>query len=514
MVSTGEGEPPSKKMRVSELLGVSMSPTPVVDVDVAALRPDGSWGAADAIQRQMPHDGVPLTILTGFLGAGKSTVLNYILRAEHGMRVAVLINEFGEVGIDGSLVGSADAGDEGGVAVLSNGCMCCTVSNGFIDAVQKILEREGPPPDYFVVETTGLADPKPIVDSVTATELREDLYVDQVLTVVDASAWDAEHYGSETAIKQIRVADTVLLSKTDLVSPDKVKVVVDSIIGLRPNARVLRSQKGHVPIAALFDLGMSLRPRAPPKAAVQPEKPTEKSAEKNGGEPCPDGAKCAHDHHDHHDKPGEHHEHKHECGEGCNHDHSDPKKNHLEEEGFSSISFVSKLPFSLRRFKDEFMDQLPPGVFRSKGLLWFTSYDCRFVFHWSGSRYNVEEDQWPEGVEPSNQLVIIGRELNSARITRMLQACVVRPGEESDEDEESLEGEEDATIEQRVDSLPEGKLGMPGDPGMSEEIGGEDGELPPIKQAEPARPEGVAPPPVQVPPMKQHDDGSAPDTTS
>lgn len=436
-------EPPLKKMRVSELLGLPVDPVVLAPDDTKTfLTSSGTWAAAEQITKAMPsNQGLPLTILTGFLGAGKSTVLNYILRADHGLKIAVLINEFGEVSIDDQLVDSVAKGEEGEAVVLNNGCICCTVSNGFIDAVHTILERAdatGSIPDYFIVETTGLADPKPILDSVSATELSEELYVDQVLTVVDASAWSDVHYGSKTARQQIESADTILLSKTDLADDDKVKEVVSSIVSIRPSARILKSQKGYVPISALFDLGISLT------------KP--KSRKKKGVAVISDDANAKDNVKDkvgkdigHHHEGGPHFGHKHGPGEHCDHDHKHDgdDKTHLEEEGFTSISFVSEYPFSLRRFKDDFMDALPSGVFRSKGLLWFTNYESRFIFHWSGARYNVEEGEWPENVPHKNQLVVIGRDLEREHITKMLEACVVRPGEESEEEYMGEYGEED-----------------------------------------------------------------------
>lgn len=480
-------------MRVSELLGLSSPEHSAFhpDENKTFLNVSGEWAAADAITRSIPRDqGLPLTILTGFLGAGKSTVLNYILKADHGMKIAVLINEFGEVDIDNQLVDTVAEGEEGEAVVLNNGCICCTVSNGFIDAVQKILEQADANdnvPDYFIVETTGLADPKPILDSVVATELREELYIDQVLTVVDASSWDVKHYGSDTAHKQIETADTILLSKTDLCDEEKTKSVINSVLEIRPNARILKSQKGHVPIAALFDLGLSLAdkpkgPSAKPKEAEKGghEKPHDHKHEDNDvhDHKHADGEKCGedcHGKHEHQHADGktcgedchEKHEHKHAdgetCGEGCNHDHDDAdktKQNHLEQEGFTSMSFVSDFMFSLRRFKDEFMDNLPDGVFRSKGLLHFAGYDSRFVFHWSGSRYHVEEDEWPEGSVRKNQLVLIGRDLDKPMLKSMLENCIVRPGEESDVEEleeedynEEYEGE-DGDPNEDADSLP------------------------------------------------------------
>lgn len=437
-------------MRVSELLGLSKDPKDSFrpDENKTFLNVSGEWSAAEAITKALPSDhGVPLTILTGFLGAGKSTVLNYILNADHGMKIAVLINEFGEVDIDNQLVDTVAKGEEGEPVILNNGCICCTVSNGFIDAVHKILQQADENdsiPDYFIVETTGLADPKPILDSVVATELRDELYIDQVLTVVDASSWNQEHYGSETARKQIETADTVLLSKTDLCDDEKAKSVINSVLAIRPNARILKSQKGHVPIAALFDLGISLveKPKSSSRKVKNGDKgPSSDSDDKHKhGHKHAEGETCDKDGH-------EKHEHKHAdgkaCGESCTHDHGtdNGKKTHLEQEGFTSMSFVSDFPFSLRRFKDDFMDVLPEGVFRSKGLLLFVNYESRFVFHWSGSRYHVEEDEWPEGAVRKNQLVLIGRDLDKPTLTSMLEMCIVRPGEESEE--EDIEEEED-----------------------------------------------------------------------
>lgn len=455
--------PPAKKMRVADLLGVTHE-TFNIDHDETLLKADGTWEAAQAITKQIPHDTIPLTILTGFLGAGKSTVLNYILRADHGLRIAVLINEFGKVDIDNQLVDTAAEGEEGEPITLNNGCICCTVSNGFIDAVKRILARPGPSPHYFIVETTGLADPKPIMDSISATELRQQMYVDQVLTVIDASTWDESHYDSDTAFKQLEFADTILLSKTDIATQDRISDAVDCIVDLRPNARILRSQKGYVPVAALFDLDI-VRRKTEAKEHIKGNKnhihanAVQNSVNNNTKDATTNSSQNAkqngtnenhnHDHkHDHNSNENKDCGHNHAPGEECGETHQKDKgRNHLEEEGFTSISFTSDKPFSLRRFRDEFMDSLPPGVFRAKGLLWFRHYDARFIFHWSGARYNVEEGEWPEGVKPSNQLVVIGRQLDAPTITSMLEECVLRDGEEDDDDEEYYDEEEDGRKE-------------------------------------------------------------------
>lgn len=437
--------PPAKKpkLSVSDLLAPAppKAPQSAADAAPALLNADGSWAAAERIRAQMPDAGIPLTILTGFLGAGKSTILNYILSAPHSLKIAVLINEYGAIDIDSKLVDTSSAYKEGDPVVLDNGCICCTVSNGFIDAVRRILEaaeNSGNSPDYIIVETTGVADPKPIIDSIQETELRDEVYVDQVLTAVDSSAWSDAHYNSPTAKNQIERADTVLLTKTDLVKDQSaLDAVIGSVRTMRPNSRILRSQAGYVPIHALFDLDIKTAAVGGPKAAIQ-KKPYENA----DGKVAQNEEKKSHVHmeghgHAHREGHGKHAE-KHEGDGGCGHpghEHHDgcatgKPKGHLEQEGFSSVSFTSTRPLSMSRFRADFMEELPDEVFRAKGLLWFNSYDSKFVFHWSGSRYNVDEGEWEEGAQRCNQLVVIGRNLNKERITAMLESCVVKPGEE------------------------------------------------------------------------------------
>jgi G3E family GTPase len=429
--------PPAKKQKVAiaDLLAPA-PPRPPQSDDAAApalLTADGTWAAAYRIQSQMPTFGIPLTILTGFLGSGKTTILNYILSRPHNLKIAVLINEYGAIDIDSKLIDSATAFKEGDPVVLDNGCICCNVSNGFIDAIRRILESPRAP-DYIIVETTGVADPKPVIDSIQETELRDEVYVDQVLTTVDSSAWTPVHYGSPTAKRQIESADTVLLTKTDLVKEaSELQAVISSVREIRPNSRILRSQAGYVPVHALFDL------------AVTPEDGTDVAERSHAAERNNDDvsdqqkASC----HDGHQGDGAccHESHKHTEEDG-------PalvgKTSHLEEEGFSSVSFKSSKPLSMTRFRRDFMEQLPDEVFRAKGLLWFSSYSSKFIFHWSGSRYNVEEGEWSERAEKLNQLVVIGRNMDGGKIRAMFEACILQPGEEDDDEseEETCEGDD------------------------------------------------------------------------
>jgi len=423
---------------IAELLGVDSAPVASqagYDASQGAfVKTSSTWASVDNVMKSMPRLGIPLTVLTGFLGAGKTTVLNYILNAPHGLRIAVLINEFGSVDIDNQLVDTMVKDeqkpesekkdhDEPDLVKLDNGCICCTISTNFVDAILKILddcESEKNYPDYILVETTGLADPEPILNSVKATELSEMVYVDQVLTVVDASSWDADvHYESDTAIQQIVFADTLLLSKTDLVSPQRVNEVARDLLEMKESARILRSAKGAVPVEALFDIRLDRERRIEELIELKAQKLAEKKKNEENA-------------HNENDKRGEHThdhgEHKHEHGE---HKHGDEKKeqkttSHFEREGFNSVAIEAMKPFDMEKFRLKFIENVPRGVYRAKGILWFDGMPERYIFHLSGvSRMTVDMDDWPENESPKTQFVVIGRKLDQNAIRKIISECFV-----------------------------------------------------------------------------------------
>jgi len=157
---------------------------------------------------EIPKRGMPVTIITGFLGSGKTTLLNQILKNQENLKVAVLVNEFGDINIDSQLLISL----EEDMVELSNGCICCTMNTGLVDAVYKILERQDRI-DYLVIETTGLADPLPIILTLVGTELREFITLDSVLTVVDAENFTPDDLDSQIAINQVAYGDVIILNK-------------------------------------------------------------------------------------------------------------------------------------------------------------------------------------------------------------------------------------------------------------------------------------------------------------
>lgn len=192
---------------------------------------------------------IPTTVLTGFLGSGKTTLLNRILSGGAGPRTAVIVNEFGEIGIDGQLV----IGAQEDILELSNGCICCTVRGDLSDAVRKLLVRRGAI-DRIVIETTGLADPAPVIQSFILDEtLRQNTDLDAIVTVVDAHHIGLQ-LGNEQAREQIAFADVIVLNKTDLVSADQVVPLLRQLRSLNPLASIHQAARCDIDLRYVLDV--------------------------------------------------------------------------------------------------------------------------------------------------------------------------------------------------------------------------------------------------------------------
>ncbi|WP_320676411.1 GTP-binding protein [Prochlorococcus sp. MIT 1300] len=339
---------------------------------------------------------IPVTIITGFLGAGKTTLLNHILSNQQDLKTAVLVNEFGEIGIDNDLIISTSED----MIELSNGCICCSINGELVEAVERLIDKPQPI-DYLVIETTGLADPLPVAMSFLGSELRDTTRLDSIITLVDAENFETQFLDTTVGRAQVIYGDILLLNKCDLVAEKRILEIESQLRSLKTEARILHSTKGEVPLSLLLSVGL-----------FETDKVNSK------------GIKNVHDHsncdHEHGNC-----EHDHESDEKHSHNHEEAEYNDID--GFTSVSYQSDGPFALKKFQNFLDNQLPSEVFRAKGILWFNESERRHIFHLAGKRFSIDDTDWES--ERKNQIVLIGRNLNHKAIQQQLNACVAEiPG--------------------------------------------------------------------------------------
>ena len=357
--------------------------------------------------------GMPVTIITGFLGSGKTTLLNHILSKNKDLKIAVLVNEFGDINIDSQLLVSMDED----MVELSNGCICCTINDGLVDAVYRVLERDDRV-DYMVIETTGVADPLPIILTFLGTELRDLTRLDSIITMVDAEAFTPDHFESEAAFQQITYADITILNKTDLASPEQLEKLETYIGTIKARVRILHSQHGQVPLPLILDVWYN-NPAAYADLVQEEIEQTQHDRDRrhHHDHEHDDRQHHGHEHHGH-----EHHGHEHHGHEHHGHEHHHHHSSHLDNDGFVSVAFQSDRPFHVKKFEQFLEEQLPQNVFRAKGILWFEESDLRNIFQLSGPRFDLKGEEWR--TPPRNQLVFIGRHLNADEIRQHLTDCL------------------------------------------------------------------------------------------
>lgn len=342
------------------------------------------------------NDKIPVTVLTGYLGAGKTTLLNRILTENHGKKYAVIVNEFGEIGIDNDLVIGAD--EE--VFEMNNGCICCTVRGDLVRIIEGLMRRKGKF-DAIIVETTGLADPAPVAQTFFVDDdVKKNAALDAVVTVADAKWLSDRLKDAPEAKNQIAFADVIVLNKTDLVSKAELGEVEARIRGINPYARLHRTERCQVALGDVlerkaFDLDRILE--------IEP-------------------AFLDVDDHDHaHD-----HDHDHDHGHDHHHHHGGLK--HYHDEEMQSISIKTDKPLDPQKFLpwlQAFVQKEGAAILRCKGILSFKDDDQRFVFQ--GVHMMLEGDHqrdWKEGEKRESKVVFIGRELPEKLIREGFERCI------------------------------------------------------------------------------------------
>ena len=345
---------------------------------------------------------IPVTVLTGYLGAGKTTLLNRILTEDHGRRYAVIVNEFGEIGIDNDLI--VDTDEE--VFEMNNGCVCCTVRGDLIRVLTGLMRRQTPSKrafDAIIVETTGLADPGPVAQTFFVDEdVRTKTRLDSVTTVVDAKHILLRLADSREAREQVAFADQIVLNKTDLVDPAHVAEVERRLRQLNPLAPIHRSERSAVSLELILERGGFDLERI---LDLEPEflKPTP-------GEPD-----HVHDDHCSHDLDQPGHDHIHNGG----HAH--------EDQDIRGVALTTDRPLDgprVTQWLETLLQLQGPDILRAKGILDIKGEDRRLVFQ--AVHMIMEGDlqrAWKSGERRFSRMVFIGRNLDQAALNAGLKAC-------------------------------------------------------------------------------------------
>lgn len=307
---------------------------------------------------------VPVTILTGFLGAGKTTLLNYLLHSDHGLRVAIIVNDFGAINIDTRLI----VGVEGETVSLANGCICCSIRTDLLRTAVDLIGRPEPP-EYIIVETSGVSDPASVASTFLLPELKPYLRVDSILTVVDAEqvrSLEDENYF--LAMEQVGVADIVILNKVDLVDAAKLIEIKDWIHEITSRARILETTYGRVPLSLVLGVGAYDAERLSRRAVLDV--------------------------------------HAHEAGEVTEHEHKSGEHDHALV--FETWHWESDQPLSSKALRKT-VEHLPLGIYRAKGFVYLEETpERKGILHVVGKRANLTyEPSWGDE-PPHTQLVFIG----------------------------------------------------------------------------------------------------------
>ena len=430
---------------------------------------------------------IPVSLLTGYLGAGKTTVLNHILSNQQGYRVAVIVNDIGEVNIDASLIakGGAVTQKDENLVPLSNGCICCTLK---VDLMKQIIElARSKRFDYILIEASGICEPGPIAGSICmldGTQQQANLpavaCLDSITTIVDAKRM-ADEFGAGKAllnddldeedienllIQQIEYCTTIILNKVDLVTPEEKKAVLEVIKALQPEAKIIETSYGKIDVAEVlstnsFDMRKIMQSAGWVKAMELEGENSENMHDDDDDDDHHGHHEHHHDddddddHHDHHEHREHHHDHdddeeEHHGRHHGHHHHHHHEEGEAEEYGIATFVYQNVKPFDREKFEDFIFNAWPKEVIRAKGLFWVTEApNTAYIFEQSGKqKYATDDGDWiaafpeedrreilelnpdiaaawhPVYGDRVNKLVFIGRKMDKAAIITALDNCI------------------------------------------------------------------------------------------
>ncbi len=311
---------------------------------------------------------IPMTILTGFLGAGKTTVLNRLLSAPHCLKIAVLVNDFGAINIDSQLVVGVENND---IVNLANGCICCTIREDLLTTTLELLKREDRP-EYIIVEASGVSDPVSVALTFRLPALRSLISLDSIVAVVDAERIHEQREQVVQVVDQIAAADIVVINKIDLVDGAQQQRVIAWIQAIVPRARILTAEYGLVPIDLLLGVGQYRIDLLADRL--------------------------------------EHEQHQH-------------------DQEWQTWSYKTDQPLTLSRLQQAFQ-QLPNSIFRAKGIVYLTEAPERqAIVQLAGKRASLQLGEPWGATGPHSQIVVIGRSnsFDSVQLTEQFNACLAQP---------------------------------------------------------------------------------------
>lgn len=410
----------------------------------------------------MSKKQVPITLLCGYLGAGKTTLLNRVLTNQKGYKVAVIVNDIGEVNVDERLISKeAKITDSSSLVPLTNGCICCTLKSDLVQQIENLINTGKF--DYIMIEASGVCEPMPIAQAIQQIETGK---IDNVVGVVDASRLvdefdegksllkkDIEEEDIESLlIQQIEFCSTLIVNKRDLVTDEQMKMVRAVINKIQPTVKVFETTKCDVPVEEVigtdrFDFETVYASAGWVKALEEHDKEEDDDDDDDHDEHEHD-----HDHeeHEHHDHDDDDHDHNHEEGHHHHHHHEHKHEGESEDEyGIGSFVYYRRRPFNRIKL-DEYASKWPRNIIRSKGVIWFSDEeDMAYVLETSGrqiqagysgnwlascppaeqKRVLAEEPEmkkdWDEKVgDRMIKMVIIGRHLDKEEISKALDSCL------------------------------------------------------------------------------------------